>query len=108
MIRILIFSLLFTSSIQAKEEHCIASVYSVKTNWGTKTTSGVPLNDKHMTAAHKTIKFGHKVRVKHKGKEVFVRITDRGPYIKGRCIDLSVAAGKALGIQGLGRVTIED
>lgn len=94
--------------VQAKEQRCTASVYSVNTNWGTKTTSGIPLNDKAFTAAHRTIKFGHKVRVKHKDKEVFVRITDRGPYIKGRCIDLSVAAGKALGLNGLGNVTIED
>lgn len=104
----LVLLILLGEQVQAKEQNCIASVYSVKTNWGTKTTSGVLLNDKLLTAAHKTIKFGHKVRVKHKGKEVFVRITDRGPYIKGRCIDLSVAAGKVLGISGVGRVTVED
>lgn len=94
--------------VQAKEQHCIASVYSISSNWGTKTSSGIPLNDRAITAAHKTIRFGHKVRVTSKGKTIFVKITDRGPFIRGRCIDLSVAAGKALGIGGLGRVTIED
>ena len=99
--------MIVATQVQAKEQDCIASIYSVKTN-GTRTTSGIPLDDKAFTAAHKSIKFGHKVRVTHKGKEVFVRITDRGPHIKGRCIDLSVAAGKVLGISGVGRVMVED
>mgnify|MGYP001557770345 CR=1 FL=1 len=98
---------LLISPLQAKEQTCIASIYSVKSN-GTKTVSGIPLNDSVMTAAHRTIKFGHKVRVTHKDQTVFVRITDRGPYVKGRCIDLSVAAGRALGCKGLCQVTVED
>ena len=104
---IMVILVLNVIPLKAKEQTCIASVYSVKTN-STKTVSGISLDDNAMTAAHKTIKFGHKVRVIHKNKTVFVKITDRGPYVKGRCIDLSVAAGKALGISGLGRVQIED
>lgn len=104
---ILFLLLLLTTSVQAKEQTCIASIYSVKSN-GTKTVSGIPLNDNAITAAHKSIKFGHKVRVTHKDQTIFVRITDRGPFVKGRCIDLSVAAGKALGCKSTCKVTIED
>ena len=104
---VIILLVLLISPLQAKEQTCIASVYSVKSN-GTKTASGIPLTDHTMTAAHKSIKFGHKVRVIHKDKTVFVRITDRGPFVKGRCIDLSIAAGRALGCKGLCQVTVED
>ena len=105
---LLLLVILQGEQLQAKEQTCIASVYSIKSNWGTKTTSGIPLNDRAMTAAHKSIKFGHKVRVTHKDQTIFVRITDRGPFVKGRCIDLSVAAGKALGCKSTCKVTIED
>ena len=48
-----------------------------------------------------------RVRSEQTGREVIVRVNDRGPYAKGRVIDLSQAAARALGIQGLGRVIIE-
>lgn len=60
------------------------------------------------TAAHRTFPFGTRVRVKHQrsGREVIVHINDRGPFIKGRIIDLSQPASKALGIGGVGQVCI--
>jgi rare lipoprotein A len=57
-----------------------------------------------MTAAHKTLRFGTRVRVTHlgNGRSVVVTINDRGPYIRGRIIDLSKAAAGVIGMQGQG------
>lgn len=62
------------------------------------------MNPSAMTAAHKTMKFGTKLRVTHArtGKSVIVRINDRGPFIKGRVIDLSKGAAKKIGLIGSG------
>lgn len=59
-----------------------------------------------MTAAHRTLPFGTMVRVTHRksGKSVVVRINDRGPFIRGRVIDLTPAAARALGFNGLAPV----
>jgi rare lipoprotein A len=61
-----------------------------------------------MTAAHKTLPFGSKVKVTNKknGHAVMVTITDRGPYVRGRCIDLSQAGARALGFAGLAPVSV--
>jgi rare lipoprotein A len=61
-----------------------------------------------MTAAHKSLPFGSKVKVTNKknGHAVTVTITDRGPYVKGRCIDLSQAGARALGFAGLASVSV--
>lgn len=69
-----------------------------------RTASGEMMNPSAMTAAHKTMKFGTKLRVTHAktGKSVIVRINDRGPFIKGRVIDLSKGAAKKIGLIGSG------
>jgi len=61
-----------------------------------------------MTAAHKSLPFGSTVRVTNKktGRAVKVTITDRGPYVKGRCIDLSMASARVLGFAGLAPVSV--
>jgi rare lipoprotein A len=61
-----------------------------------------------VTAAHKSLPFGSKVKVTNKknGHAVTVTITDRGPYVKGRCIDLSRAGARALGFVGLVPVSV--
>lgn len=66
--------------------------------------SGGRFNPNAMTAAHKTLPFGTKVRVtnRNNGRSVVVTINDRGPYIKGRIIDLSRAAAGVVGMQGSG------
>jgi rare lipoprotein A len=66
--------------------------------------SGGRFNPNAMTAAHKTLPFGTRVRVtdKSSGRSVVVTINDRGPYIRGRIIDLSKAAAGSLGITGRG------
>jgi rare lipoprotein A (peptidoglycan hydrolase) len=72
---------------------------------------GGRFNPNAMTAAHKTLKCGSKVKVTNKrnGKSVVVTINDRGPYIKGRIIDLSKAAAQQIGMvsSGLAPVTVE-
>lgn len=77
---------------------------------GRRTASGEVFNMNELTEAHKTLPFGTRVRVRHvvTGKEVTVRINDRGPHIPGRIIDLSRAAASALGLVqgGVGRVAL--
>ena len=71
------------------------------------TASGQKFNPNALTAAHKTLPFGTKIRVTHKGKSVIVRINDRGPFIKGRHLDLSRAAARQIGCGGICKVTVE-
>jgi rare lipoprotein A len=96
--------------IPVRAEDCVASVYTVgdSSQSGTKTASGIPLDDNAITAAHKSLPFGSKVKVTNKknGHAVTVTITDRGPYVKGRCIDLSKAGAGALGFAGLAPVSV--
>jgi rare lipoprotein A len=85
----------------------IASVYSTK--HGLKTASGARMLDHTLTAAHRTLPFGTKVRVTHRnsGKSVVVTINDRGPFVRGRIIDLAPAAARMLGISGLAPVVLQ-
>jgi rare lipoprotein A len=67
------------------------------------------MNANAMTAAHKTLPFGTVVKVidQHSGRSVSVRINDRGPFVRGRIIDLSRAAAQHLGLHGTGKVCIQ-
>lgn len=89
----------------------IASVYTVKSNGGNhRTASGRPLNEGALTAAHKTLPFGTMVRVTNQrnGRSAIVTITDRGPFIRGRVIDLTMAGARAIGMgYGLAPVKLE-
>lgn len=85
----------------------VASVYSVLDNHGTTTASGMPLSNGALTAAHRTLPFGTRVRVTHAGRSVVVRITDRGPFIKGRVLDITPAAASRIGCNGLCSVELE-
>ncbi|WP_081157833.1 septal ring lytic transglycosylase RlpA family protein [Ensifer aridi] len=73
-----------------------------------KTASGERMNAAHLTAAHRSLKFGTKVQVTNKrnGKTVVVRINDRGPFIRGRVIDLSKAAASRIGMIRSGTASI--
>jgi rare lipoprotein A len=90
----------------ASAQNGIASVYS--TSEGTRTASGRRLSNSALTAAHKSLPFGTKVRVTNKknGRSVVVTITDRGPFIRGRVIDLTPAGARALGFNGLASVSL--
>lgn len=76
---------------------------------GRLTADGEIYNQMSMTAAHKTLPFNSKVRVRNllNNKEVVVRINNRGPYRSGRIIDLSVAAANKLDMRGPGIVPVE-
>ncbi len=89
-------------------ESGIASWYGPRFH-GRLTANGERFNTNELTAAHKTLPFGTRVRVKSlvNGKEIVVRINDRGPFIKGRIIDLSKAAAQAIGLIGIKQVEIE-
>jgi len=73
---------------------------------GHKTANGEKFNCAAYTAAHKTLPFGTKLRVERDGRSVVVRINDRGPFIKGRSLDLSQGAARAIGLPGVGRVNV--
>jgi rare lipoprotein A len=83
-----------------------ASIYS--NDSGSGTASGEKLNAEALTAAHRTLPFGTKVRVTNKsnGRSVIVTINDRGPFVRGRVIDVTPAAARALGFSGLTQVTL--
>jgi rare lipoprotein A len=76
---------------------------------GSRTASGQRMNANAMTAAHRSLPFGTKVRVTHAGRSVVVTINDRGPFIRGRVLDLSTGAARAIGLtsRGVGRVVAE-
>jgi rare lipoprotein A len=72
-----------------------------------RTANGEKFNPYGLTAAHKSYKFGTKLRVTHKGKSVIVRINDRGPFVKGRHLDLSKGAAQKIGCHGVCTVTVQ-
>lgn len=88
----------------------VASFYGDEDEPGGKTASGQKFNQEAMTAAHLTLPFGTRLKVTHEGKSVVVTVNDRGPYIKGRILDLSTGAARAIGItedKGLGQIVAE-
>ena len=90
-------------------QHGKASWYSVNTNGGTRTASGSRLNNNAATAAHKTLPMGSKVRVVNmaNGKSEVVTITDRGPYVAGRVIDVTIGVAERLGFASRGVVPVK-
>jgi rare lipoprotein A len=83
----------------------IASYYGNES--GSRTASGERFNQNAMTAAHRSLPFGTKLRVTHGGRSVIVTINDRGPFIRGRVLDLSTGAARAIGLGGTGQVVAE-
>lgn len=103
----------FVNPAQANPTHEIgqASWYAIRCNGGTATASGKPLVDNASTAAHKKLPMGTKVKVTNlnNGKHEVVTITDRGPYAKGRIIDVTVGVAKRIGFHknGVAKVKVE-
>lgn len=85
-----------------------ASYYAAKFH-GRRTASGERFDNGEMTAAHRTLPFGTRVRVTNpaNGRSVVVRINDRGPFTRGRLIDVSRAAAEELGLVARGHATVE-
>jgi rare lipoprotein A len=91
----------------ANAQSGVASVYSTES--GSRTASGIRLNPAALTAAHRSLPFGSRVRVTNRsnGRSVVVTINDRGPFARGRIIDITPAGAHALGMSGLAPVTVE-
>jgi rare lipoprotein A len=105
----LVFASAFLTSIvvlpmTASAQDGVASVYS-----GERTANGEYASASGLTAAHKSLPFGTRVRVTNHqtGRSVVVRINDRGPFVRGRIIDLTPAGARALGMDGLAHVSVE-
>jgi rare lipoprotein A len=96
-----------THDAAAADRGGVASVYSTES--GSGTASGQKLNPQALTAAHRTLPFGSKVKItnKHNGRSVVVTINDRGPFVRGRVIDVTPAAARVLGFSGLAQVSID-
>ena len=98
--------MLFAFSPIAHAQSGIASIYGTH---GGRTAAGGRVSLSALTAAHRTLPFGTRVLVTNRrnGRSVVVRINDRGPFLRGRIIDLTPAAAHAIGMSGLAPVTIE-
>ncbi|MGY3531304.1 septal ring lytic transglycosylase RlpA family protein [Bradyrhizobium sp. USDA 4452] len=98
------------ASVQPSGGHSFSGMASFYGNEsGSRTASGQRFNQNAMTAAHRSLPFGTRLRVTHGGRSVVVTINDRGPFVRGRVLDLSTGAARAIGLtgRGVGRVTAE-
>ena len=96
-------SMLLAFTPLAHAQSGIASIYS-----GGRTANGEHASPGGLTAAHRSLPFGTHVRVinRRNGRSIVVRINDRGPFVRGRIIDLTPAGARALGFSGLAPVEI--
>ena len=102
---------LFIGSLAIAASTGAASAQCGRASWyalHSKTASGERMNPEAMTAAHRSLAFGTKLKVVNKanGKSVVVRINDRGPFVKGRVLDLSKAAARKLGFINSGHTPV--
>lgn len=100
-------ALLALAGVSARAETCIASWYGRES--GPQTASGARFNENAMTCAHRFAPFGTdlKITVLSSGASITCRVNDRGPFVPGRCVDLSAGAARALGIEGIAKVRVE-
>jgi rare lipoprotein A len=106
---LLFFMLIFASSCSRKVTEAGKASYYADKFVGRKTANGETFRQTKLTAAHKTLPFGTKVKVVNKdnGRTVKVRINDRGPFVGGRIIDLSKKAAKKIGLVQAGVANVE-
>ncbi|HSN89651.1 MAG TPA: septal ring lytic transglycosylase RlpA family protein [Anaeromyxobacteraceae bacterium] len=99
-----------TPPVEAAAEEGLASYYARRFH-GRRTASGERHDMNAMTCAHRTAPFGARLRVRDvaTGRSVVVRVNDRGPFLRGRVVDLSWAAAREIGLlgRGLARVRVE-
>src|ERR1700760_3412277 len=108
MIRtVLVAALALASVATAHAETCIASTYGRES--GPHTASGERFNPDRISCAHRTRAFGSVVTVTllSSGRSISCRVNDRGPFVAGRCVDLSTAAALALGLSGIAHVSVQ-
>jgi rare lipoprotein A len=107
-VRLVAFTIILSALVStARAEQCKASYYQ----HGTRTASGEHFNPGGLTAAHRSYPFGTRLHVTNPatGRSVVVRINDRGPFVRGRCLDLARGAAEVIGMigQGTAMVTIQ-
>jgi rare lipoprotein A len=112
--RLLLAALVIASVVTpARAETCIASQYGIGDGYhGKRTASGARFNTyatRPYTVAHKTHRFGTVLRITNlaNGRSISAVVTDRGPFVKGRCVDLGRAGANAIGMGGTARVSVE-
>jgi len=100
-------SALLFSAPSSRAETCMASWYGAES--GRQTASGERFHPEGISCAHKHLAFGTVVTVTmlSTGRSIQCRINDRGPFVRGRCIDLSHGAARALGMAGVARVRVQ-
>ncbi len=98
--------LVVIGTVASHAETMVASYYGAES--GHRTASGERFNPRGMTAAHRTLPFGTRLHVCRGGRCVSVRVTDRGPFVRGRQLDLSSGAARVIGLAaaGVGRVEV--
>jgi len=99
-------AMVFGASGIAAAEPMVSSWYGPGFN-GAVTASGDVFHSWEYTAAHKTLPFGTKLLVSYGGESVVVEVTDRGPYVAGRSLDLSQAAAESIGITVVGEGVVD-
>ncbi len=106
--RMVVLALCALVCLQGAAQAQIATYYGQEFA-GRRTASGERFNPNALTAAHRTLPFGTRVRVTNSrnGRSVIVRINDRGPFVKGASIDLSSGAARAIGMGSTADVRIE-
>lgn len=101
----------FAFTAEANAQKMVTSWYDCSTpgqcSKSKRTASGEKFNPNALTAAHKSLPFGTRLKVTHKGRSVIVRVNDRGPYVRGRHLDLSRAAARKIGCPGVCTVTVQ-
>jgi rare lipoprotein A len=97
--------MLCSGSVDAAERGT-ASVYAHKFH-GRRTASGERLNTHTLTCAHRRHPFGTMLKVSSGRRFIVCRCNDRGPFVRGRIVDLTPAGARALGMSGLARVIVE-
>lgn len=104
MLKIIIVAMML-SATPAAAFSGVASFYGAES--GKTTASGQHFNPNGMTAAHRSLPFGTRLKVTHNNRSVVVTINDRGPFVRGRVLDLSAGAARAIGLGGVGFVVAE-
>lgn len=105
-ILILGVAFVFSAPVVHACEMMTASHYGKES--GRRTADGSYFDGSQMVAAHRTWKFGSRIKVSYRGKSVALTVRDRGPYVRGRQLDISTAAAKRIGLDkpGVGRVCV--
>lgn len=97
--------LVVIGTVASRAETMVASYYGAES--GERTANGERFNPGGMTAAHRSLPFGTKLRVCRGERCAVVRVNDRGPFVAGRSLDLAQGAARVIGLPGVGRVTVE-